>query len=93
MKYKFQYPVPLDYDLEKDYYQKGVIRKKNLIDGATYEGICRNADEATWDKMEDSFIYDRYKMGFTYDDYTNHIEDDDGYDVFIPVRRIYENQL
>ena len=85
MNYKFEYPVPKEYDLEKDYYKKDVIRKENLIDGATYEGVCRNADEAIWDEIENSFVYDRYKFGMTYDDFINHIEDDDGYDVFIPI--------
>ena len=43
---KLQYPIPKEYDLEKDYYEKGVIRKKDLIDGAEYKGLCRNTEEA-----------------------------------------------
>ena len=85
MNYKFKYPVPKEYDLEKDYYEKGVIRKEDLIDGATYEGICRNADEAIWDEIADSFVYDRLKMGHTFDDWIKHIQDDDRYDIFIPI--------
>lgn len=89
-KYKFKYPVPTnyDYDLEKDYYDKGVIRKKDLIDGCEYKGVSRNSNVAVWDKREDRFIYERYKFGLTFDDYIEHIEDDDGhYDVFVPVKK------
>ena len=40
MTHKFPYPVPRkgEYDLEKDYYANGVIRKADLVDGATYRG-------------------------------------------------------
>ena len=85
-KYNFEYPVPKEYDIEKDYYEKGVIRKSDLIDGIEYIGICRNAERAVWNATDKVFVYDRYKFGMTFDDYVNHIEDDDGFDVFVPIK-------
>ena len=62
----------------------GAIPKKDLIAGETYIGSCRNASEAVWNG--EVFIYKRYKFGFTYDDKINHFEDDDGYDLFVPIK-------
>ena len=30
--------------------------------------------------------YDRYKFGFTFKEKINHFEDDNGYDLFVPLR-------
>ena len=62
------------------------IPKSELRNGITYQGNCRNADEAIWDV--DAFIYMRYKFGSTYPETINHYEDDDGYDVFVPIEII-----
>ena len=62
----------------------GGIPKKDLIIGKTYIGSCRNASEATWDGKK--FIYDRHKWGFVYEEAINHFEDDDGYDLFVPIK-------
>ena len=88
MEYKFQHPVPKEYNLEKDYYEKDVIRKKDLVHNAKYKGLCRNTEEAIWNAEENAFVYDRFKFGLTYEDYIEHIEDDSGYDVFLPTERI-----
>lgn len=61
----------------------GAIPKDKLITGETYIGTCRNATEAIWDGKQ--FIYKRTKFGYTYDETINHFQDDDGYDLFIPV--------
>ena len=45
---------------------------------------CRNASEAVWDG--EKFTYLRTKFGTTYTEFINHFEDDDGYDVFVPIR-------
>lgn len=62
------------------------IPKSELRNGITYKGNCRNASEAIWDV--DKFVYTRYKFGSTYLETINHYEDDDGYDVFVPVEII-----
>jgi hypothetical protein len=62
------------------------IPKAELEIGRTYCGNCRNADQAVWNGK--TFTYKRYKFGSTYDEDINHYEDDDGYDVFVPVRII-----
>lgn len=62
------------------------ISKNDLVIGEKYFGICRNSSYATWNGNK--FEYERYKMGMTYTDAINHFEDDNGYDVFIPVKII-----
>ena len=62
------------------------IPKCELVNGISYKGVCRNTDEAIWDV--DAFIYTRYKFGTTYLETINHYEDDDGYDVFVPIEII-----
>jgi hypothetical protein len=61
-----------------------VIPKNELVAGRTYQGNCRNASEAVWDGSV--FVYDRHKFGSTYKERINHFEDDDGYDVFVPMK-------
>ena len=60
------------------------VRKSELVDGQTYDGICRNASRAVWNGKE--FVYERTKFGRTYEETINHYEDDDGYDVFVPIK-------
>lgn len=74
----------------KEYYiprllKAGAIPKCDLVVGETYIGSCRNADEATWNGKQ--FEYQRYKFGCTFNDKINHFEDDDGYDLFIPIKK------
>ena len=52
--------------------------------GKTYIGTCRNASEAVW--QGDHFIYQRYKWGSTFPEKINHFQNDDGYDVFVPIK-------
>ena len=59
------------------------IPKKDLVVGETYQGECRNTSEAEW--TGDHFVYRRYKWGNTFLEDINHYEDDDGYDVFVPI--------
>ena len=63
--------------------EKGEKKKKDLVIGTTYTGVCRNSDEATW--LGDKFEYIRYKFGTQYKETINHFEDDDGYDLFVPL--------
>lgn len=63
------------------------LTKAELVDGATYTGVCRNAKEARWDAGRAMFVYRRRKFGFEYDEDIRHPEDDDGFDLFYPVAR------
>lgn len=65
----------------------GAIPKSQLIEGKTYIGSCRNTSKAVWNGS--CFEYDRYKFGTTYLDHINHFEDDDGYDLFVPIQEEY----
>lgn len=60
------------------------IPKNELVAGTTYPGECRNASEAEW--TGDHFVYRRYKWGNIFLEDINHYEDDDGYDVFVPIK-------
>ena len=62
----------------------GGIPKSELVIGKTYVGSCRNASEAVWNG--NTFTYKRYKFGETFYDDINHFEDDDGYDLFVPIK-------
>ena len=64
----------------------GAIPKKDLIIGKTYLGECRNADRAVWNG--EVFIYQRTKFGYTYPEKINHFEDDNGFDLFVPIKII-----
>lgn len=67
----------------KNFIRCGAIPKKDLIVGETYLGNCRNASEATWNGKV--FIYKRRKFNWEYNEEINHFEDDDGYDLFVPL--------
>lgn len=62
----------------------GGIPKSELIIHKIYIGSCRNTTEAEWTGK--NFIYCRHKFGTEFIDEINHFEDDDGYDLFIPIK-------
>lgn len=62
----------------------GAIPKNQLIPGKTYLGACRNAEKAVW--TGNNFLYKRTKFGATYDEEINHFQDDDGNDLFVPLK-------
>lgn len=64
----------------------GGIPKSELVKGATYEGNCRNASQAVWNGKR--FEYVRYKFGVEFVEKINHFEDDNGYDVFVPLKKL-----
>lgn len=66
----------------------GMIRKADLVDGATYEGHCRNAGEAVWHAEKQRFTYMRTKWYDTFPEDIVHPEDDEKFDIFVPVKRI-----
>ena len=71
--------------------EKGGIPKEKLLDGEQYYGDHRRCNFARWNEKENKFDYIRYKFGFYWDD-CNHFEDDDGYALFVPIRKATEEE-
>jgi hypothetical protein len=80
--------IPITAELIQKAHKVGFIAKKDLIDGAYYQGDCRNASVAKWIAEKDSFVYLRNKWHSQFLEYINDFEDDDGYDTFIPFCRL-----
>ena len=70
--------------------QLGAIPKNKLVVGKRYYGSCRNASVAVW--LGDVFEYQRYKFGHTFPEKINHFEDDNGYDLFVPIRELEDGE-
>jgi len=66
------------------------VQKQNLVDGAYYEGRCRNAELARWFAKENRFTYWREKFGATFLEDINHPADDNGFDLFYPKAKVDE---
>ncbi len=79
-------PSPLTPEVIQKLNRKGAIQKKDLLIKGSYIGSCRNAVTATWDGTK--FQYVREKFGTWFLEDINHYEDDNGYDLFIPIRLI-----
>jgi len=79
-------PKPIPDYLYQELFNKGVIPKNKLIKDKYYFGKCRNANVSMWNG--DKFIYMRCKFGHWYPEEINHLEDDDGYDLFIPIKEV-----
>lgn len=62
----------------------GAIPSSELIVGKKYYGHCRNADVAVW--LGDKFEYERTKFGSSYKERINNFDNDNGYDLFVPIR-------
>lgn len=69
-------------------YKKGMIRKKDLKHCHYYKGYCRNSSMAMWNSYENCFFYLRTKFNQTFSEGIRHPEDDDGLDLFIPLKEI-----
>lgn len=65
--------------------QRGAIPKAKLVDGAYYYGRCRNADVSRWCAARGKFTYMRTKFGKAFPEDINHYEDDNDFDLFVPV--------
>ena len=70
--------------VQEELIKHGAIPLDKLEVGKTYIGCCRNAGEAVW--MGDHFVYQRYKFGFTFPEKINHFQNDNGYDLFLPIK-------
>jgi hypothetical protein len=80
-------PPKTGFDLNA-YYDVGIVKKDDLIDGAYYQGFCRNADVAKWDSDKGKFVYMRFKFGHSFPEDINHLSDDNGYDLFVPYNKL-----
>ena len=74
--------------LIEEYLKAGAIAKEDLIKGAWYLGSCRNTIFAQWTGKRFRFIRDKFSG--SYIDTLNHFQDDDGYDLFVPFKLIFE---
>ena len=70
----------------------GAVSKSELKDGKDYHGVCRHAKVAKWSKKDNCFYYIRKKFDKIFLDKINHPEDDDGYDLFIPINLIEDQR-
>ena len=69
-----------------NYIRCGAIPKDRLVEGKTYVGSCRNAEEAVWNGRR--FEYTRRKFGYDFTDRIGSFDGDDGCttaDVFVPI--------
>lgn len=73
-------------------YSLGLIKKSNLKHEQWYYGSCRNSSTAKWNSQKNIFEYVRTKFGQSYWDQIEHPEDDTGYDIFIPIIEIDDDE-
>ena len=85
--------VPLKPEHLKLLYDNGLIPKKKLKDRTYYLGHCRNSSVALWCKKSQKFFYVRWKFVSSFIDDIFHPEDDDGFDLFLPIKKIDEKDL
>lgn len=84
-KYCFHAPSPVTPEWLAEQYEKGrLIPVSRLATCAFYEGSCRNASVAVWDGILKRFTYARTKFGSTFLEEINTVEQDDGFDLFLP---------
>ena len=65
-------------------YEHGMLRKEELVEGRYYEGYCRNATVAKWDR--NNFVIQRTKWNQTFPERLPHPEDVGNFDTFVPVK-------
>lgn len=70
----------------------GAVPKNQLEDGNWYYGNYRNANFGKWNANTQKFDHYRWKFGWMEDD-CNHFEDDNGYALFVPLRKVNEVEL
>lgn len=86
--------------------QLGMIPREELEDRAYYIGVCRNTQIAQWiespgwpsktelpnknQKRGPCFYHMREKFNSIYVEQINHPANDNGFDLFIPLRKVHE---
>ena len=72
--------------------KNGAIPKKDIEDGVWYIGEHRRCNIARWDENGKHFDYARYKFGWRWDE-CNHFQDDDGFALFVPIRKANQKEV
>jgi hypothetical protein len=70
----------------------GAIPKDKLKDGVWYYGNYRNSNLGKWDAQKEKFGLWRHKFGWMWDT-CNHFQDDDGFALFVPIRKANKQEL
>ena len=70
----------------------GAVPKSDLEDGIWYYGGYRNSNTGKWNKKTQKFDHYRWKFEWREDD-CNHFEDDNGYALFVPLRKANQEEL
>lgn len=70
----------------------GAIPKDRLEDGVWYYGDYRNSNLGKWDAETGKFGLWRHKFGWIWDT-CNHFEDDDGFALFVPLRKANQIEM
>lgn len=84
-KFCFHVPKPIPEGwLAEQYEKERLIPVSRLVTCAFYEGSCRNASVAVWDGILKVFTYVRHKFGQPYLEEISTVEQDTGYDLFLP---------
>ena len=79
---------PITPEKLEEAYEMGMIRKIDLKDKVEYYGTCRNANTAIWHADKERFTYIREKFGSTFPEDIVHPEDDEKFDIFVPVQEV-----
>lgn len=85
-------PKEITPEVMKELISKGMIPKSELEDQAYYIGDCRNAIVSRWDAKAHKFTYMRSKFDNTFPENINHPEDDNGFDLFTPFKKVEPNE-
>lgn len=84
-------PNPITNDWIENATKAQIIFKESLKKDKFYYGRCRNASIAKWNGQQ--FIYIRQKFNNRFKENINHFEDDNGFDLFIPLFEISEEDI
>lgn len=68
-----------------------MIFKEKLRKNKFYYGRCRNSSIAKWNGKQ--FVYIRQKFNNSFKENINHFEDDNRFDLFIPLFEILEEDI
>ena len=85
-------PNPLNDFYTNRIIELGGIPKDKLQDGEWYYGNYRNSTLGKWDANKQEFGLWRYKFGY-YWDTCNHFQDENGYALFVPLRKANQEEL
>ncbi len=85
-------PNPLTEFYKNKLIELGAIAKNKLEDGGWYYGNYRNSDFGKWNSKKQVFDHLRYKFGYRWDT-CNHFEDDNGFALFVPLRKANNQEL